>query len=87
MVYERISRLPGCKKNLMKTTQLLELIMQKYWEDGYLVKEFILPLEWYKEIRKYENFKKQFLVNRCEELVKLFPSQSRHFQAIVEEYK
>jgi hypothetical protein len=68
---------------------ILNKICDAYDDEGYKVMEFIVPLEWKKKIDKITPCKPKtplsgsVIENEFAGVVKVFPSQSRHFQVIV----
>jgi len=69
----------------MKIDKLINILIDKYYQDGYIVKEIILPNEWKKELDLIigDTKKPTRLITGALPL-KIFKSESRHLQIIIE---
>ena len=79
-------------KRSNKIEKIINLISEEYYQDGYVVKEICLPLEWHQRLNadciKPDKCPDREVLNNISTLedsgfIKLFSNQSRHLLVII----
>jgi hypothetical protein len=77
-------------KKTRRVERVINDILELYWEDGYEVKELIIPDEWLEAWSNYHNFSEKYIPGSTIGIyetdfgtTKVFRSPSKHMNVII----